>query len=198
MEKIKIALSKLFYYCAIHPFIWVAYKLHRSENLSKEEKALSDKLAEANEEDKKAVEIEMLEKIKSLPPHLRAEFRELNISGLQFFLAAHAIELLLRRNLRLNNLGSGFGALLADNGSIYFCEVSDFEPRFMETFKYCNIQISQYTTIQEIMHVAKVDMETAVKIIWIIVNGLPHDCLIPNFWYVTETRTGCVLKELKK
>jgi hypothetical protein len=191
MEKTKIALSKLFYWCAIHPVVWVAYKLRLCEPRNRADKILHDELAAANEEDKKAVELEMLAKIESLPPHLRAEFRELHISGLQFFLATHAIELLIRRNFQFHNLQSGIGALLGPDGTIGF----EDKQKFPYTVCWeCEIKIPANVTVGEISHVARVSEKSAEYIILFIVESLSYcPALIPDFQAITDALSGIIL-----
>lgn len=155
-----------------------------------------DELAEANEEDKKAVEIEMLEKIKSLPPNYREYFRKLNITGLQLFLATHAIELLIKRNMQLHHLPDDIGAIFGPGGTIGFGKIAEL----LHAVSWeCDIVVPANTTVLEISHVARIDEETAKKTAMFIACSL-HYCgtLIPNFWAVVTTATSGILQLVKK
>jgi len=190
-----------------HLVFWMFAKIFRLNgyHLNPEEKEMIEHLRKSREDDEKRVEMETQYLVRRLPQVFREKFHELHISGLQFALAVHAVELLISRSLRHYNLGSNFGATLENNGSIGlwdvsgFCPFTDIEKRYDD----CNMRIPASTTIHEIMRfVRNIDEEKSAKIVWIIATAPADISFMLNFWTVcvsgNEGEERRIIKPIEK
>lgn len=165
--------------------------------MKKTKSAPSNKeLQKKREAHNKKVEAETLAKIESMPPIYREHFHKLNITGVQFALAAHAIETLIRRNMMRRNLPDDIGAIFGPGGTIGFGKI----PELLNALSWeCEIVVPASTTAHEIMRFARIDEKTAKKTALFIACSL-HYCgsLIPNFWAVVTDATSGILQLVKK
>lgn len=193
MKKTKIVLLKIFYYIFVLPFLWLVRKFHRENPRNK---AFLEEFEKANKENATRIEREVMAKIESMPPNYREHFRKLNIAGVQFALAAHAIETLIKRNMRRRNLPDDIGVLFGPGGTIGFGNITEL----MNSVSWeCEIVVPASTTAHEIMRFARINEETARNTILFIACSFKYcGTLIPNFWAIETTATTGILQLVKK
>ncbi|MBU4421852.1 hypothetical protein KKB41_02745 [Patescibacteria group bacterium] len=168
MMRLKTILLKIVYYLYL-PIVWVLSKIERPD---KQDEKIVKELVQWKKEDDNKIRQEMAININHLPDFLQASFPPLDL--LEFFLATHAIETLILRNLRQarnKNLETDCQfILLSEQGDIFFGESNS--PRIPAT-----------TTIQEIQRFTRVlDNELTTHLVsWIVESAIYWKTIIPKF-----------------
>lgn len=184
MKKIKAVLSIILYYIYL-PFVYIIIRFDKEDPRDKQ---IREEMIRAREEDEARVREEMAIQISHLPQDLQQSLPLQDL--LKFFLATHAIELLIKRFTRHRQIAEGL-VYLHENGDIFF------EALIYEEKQHAPIPAP--TTIREIQRFTEIFDERLTQnlIRWINEASVHWRDIIPGFEAEIRLFNGQYIVHLK-